>query len=152
MPAFAAERDKAFGTRNQRRHPEAGARPQQPHHRMRLRLPVPQLVTGQRPRHGERHRQRSEIIHHQQGLQAQRAAQLFGGKLPVAVGQRHQIALNRIGQRQRRMHGLHALLLQIAVQQMLHAGELVTTPFLHILPAAGGVLQRQPRMGCADIG
>jgi len=153
VAAFAAEGDEAVQGRDHARAAQAGAGPQHADHGIGGRLAAADLHQVARRQVRQRHRQRGEVVHDQQGGQAQRAAHLVGRELPVAVGHPDEVAIDRIGQGEGGVVEPHALVVgQVFAQQRQDVAVVVTLEHAHRTHHTRRGFESEARVGGADVG
>lgn len=152
VAAFAAERDPAVVGRNQSRHAEPGARPEQPDHAVlaaRAAADLHALCVGEAR---QRHRERGEVVYDEQRVEAERATRCLDREAPVVVRHRDLVAVDRVRDRDRRMihardlHVLQILADRVGERRIVGAG---VHADLRDLARAG--FQREARVGAADV-
>ncbi len=152
VAAFTAQRDEAVRSWNQTRDTQPGAGAKHTDHRLGHRLAAGNLHAVFFLQTGQGHCQRGKAVDDQQGVQAEFAAHRFNRKTPVAVGHAHLVAVDRIGNGERRVMQLQvADLGQIGVHQRNDAGVFVAIEDVHRIEIAGTGLQSEARARGADI-
>ena len=103
VTTLGTERDVVILERHQARYAEAGARPEHAEHAAGECLAAADLDDLARLQTRQTHRQRSEVVDHQECLQLEVAAHRFDRKFPIVIGQLDPVAGDRIGERKRRV-------------------------------------------------
>lgn len=154
VPAFAAQRNPAVTGRDQTRHANAGPRPQQTEHTVRPWFATADLMLLRVVQIRQRHRQRGEVVHDKQRLEPQRTTRGFDGEVPVAIGHADFVALDGIGNRNRRVtHGFGVIgLIEIGADDFRHAGIIVAGVVANLDEIARCNLKREPGVGAANVG
>jgi len=153
VAAFAAERDPAVVGGNQARHAHARARTEQADHAV---LPPRAAADLHALRIGEarqRHRERGEVVHDEQCVEAELTARRFDRECPVVIGHADLIAIDGIRNRNRRMiHATDLAVLQILLDDFCDTRIVRARIDENLRDFAGTGFKRKARIGAADVG
>ncbi len=158
MSPFTAQRNPAVFGGNHAGHAQPGAGTKQADHAVTPCHAVANLAFLFRGQMRQCHRQRSEIVDHQQGIQTQFLPHRFNRKGPVMIGHADLVAIDRIGNRQCRMAhlgtagGLRFRAVQIGPDCRLQGWPAAAGyDRQRLLPASGG-FKNKTGIGAANIG
>ncbi|MNL10039.1 hypothetical protein D3C87_1308280 [compost metagenome] len=155
---FAAQRDPAVFRRDHARHTQARARTEQTDDAVGARHAAADLLALVGPQIGQGHGQRREVIHHQQGVEAQRGAHRLDREEPVMVHHADIVVVDGIGDgdgrmaHARRTGGARLVAVHICGDGVEQRRVVVAGQHGHRFQVALARFQHEAGIGAADVG
>ena len=153
VAAFTAEGDPAIVGGNQTRHAEPRARAKQTDHAILLGLAAADLhalLVGQTR---QRHRERREVVDHEQRVEAERTARRLDREAPMVIGHLDLVAIDGVRDRDRRVIDVTDLrVLQILANRIRDARIFRARIYADLLDLIRTEFEREARIRSADVG